>query len=1505
MHQLLLSADTGINLASRQGRPAAPRAGCGPQGLAGHVFDAAKQQVRAFLRRPLSDTVLASAFGDGIGVKVVAEVVRRFDLDGWPGLVVADAGVLGPAHGAYAAANDTIYVARSLLQNSMGDLSRATGVIVHEIGHAIDDRLGTDEARGDEGAIFAALVQGRRLTSAELTRLQGVDDHGFIVVGGHSLAAEFAKYGTVTIDGNLSEWTAAQRIDGVANAVAGYALYGSVQANTYLVAVQATAATDQVIGAGTILWLNTDQNTATGYSPFGSIGAEYNVTFDAAGKPYLYTGASGQTRVSATPLDFALSPDGKSFEIAIPRSLVTPAGGTAPKSISIAGEINNYAGNPNTVYLPGDYFNKPEYQIKDPAAQGPPKIYGTITVDGSLSEWTAAQRIDGPANAVAGYALYGSVQADTYLIAIQATASTDQAIGAGTILWLNTDQNTATGYSPFGNIGAEYNVTFDAGGTPYLYTGASGQTRVSATPLNFALSPDGKSLEIAIPRSLVTPAGGTAPKSISIAAEIDNYAGNPNTVYLPGDYFNKPEYQIKDPAAQGPPKVYGTITVDGSLSEWTPAQRIDGPANAVAGYALYGSVQADTDLVAIQATALTDQAIGAGTILWLNTDQNTATGYSPFGNIGAEYNVTFDAGGTPYLYTGASGQTRVSATPLNFALSADGKSLEIAIPRSLVTPAGGTAPKSISIAGEIDNVAGNPNTVYLPGDYFSKPEYTITDPATIVARTPTHKVAIVYSDTSASRYFSQAAYSDLVLAAQNQARIAGVSYDLIDESQLTNVNNLLAYDALVIPSMAFVNTAQLSQITTALNSAESNYHIGIITSGDFLTNDQTGAPLAGNAYVNMQNLLNLQRYTGGNNGAVTATANDVGNPILQGYTAGQTITSYVNVGYAAYQAVTGAADVLVNQNVSGVGTLPGVVETTTGGTNVHFATAGLFADSNLLSHAIQSTVLGNQPGLTLHTSRQAGIFAARMDMDQSQFPSDVSPSSGGGIYSKLIPILQQWKQQYNFVGSYYINIGDSPNGASQSSTNWAASLPYYQQIQALGGEIGNHSYTHLINPPATPIAEVTTTAAPSGSTQITLNAVPSFAGVTVGMFVSGPNIGAGTQVTAVSGNTITISYVPGGYGGANAGTLGNIPAGSKLNFSVPDENTNFLQTGSGGVPSATGSPFTYEFEFNQSKAIEEQNLGTKVYGAAIPGANETYATDKNILPYYQSGNGYAGYVTGGWTGIGSGSPSAFGYVDPANQNSVYIAPNITFDFTEVQYQHKTPAQALADWSSQLGQITANAAGTPIAVWPIHDYGPTQWDTTGTGAASPYTTQMFTDFISQASQANYEFVTLEDLAYRIAAEQKTSLNFTTSGNTINATVTPNSAAADLGVMALNVSNGQHIASVSNWYAYNDTSVFLTDAGGSYSVNLGLTPADVTHITSLPSRDHLISLVASTAGPAKDLSFMLTGDAGQVTVQMQNGASNIAVTGATVASQAGNQLVLNLSGTNQYNVDLKWT
>jgi hypothetical protein len=267
------------------------------------------------------------------------------------------------------------------------------------------------------------------------------------------------------------------------------------------------------------------------------------------------------------------------------------------------------------------------------------------------------------------------------------------------------------------------------------------------------------------------------------------------------------------------------ITIDGNLSDWIPSERID--YGDVPGYSLYAQAQGDSFYFALTGSV----AIGANTTFWFNTDLNAATGFQIFGFAGgAEYNVNIKSDGSAALYTGAAGQTLVLDN-IQLAYSADHQTIEFAIPKT-----------ALGNPAAIDTLYDVNDSVFGPANYSAQPYVAVNDGVT---RTPTHRIAIVYSDTSASLYFNQTAYSDLFMAAQNQARMAGVSYDVIDESQLSDINNLVGYDALVFPSMADVNTAQMPAIMSTLTSAVYQYHIGIITSGDFLTNDQTGAALPG------------------------------------------------------------------------------------------------------------------------------------------------------------------------------------------------------------------------------------------------------------------------------------------------------------------------------------------------------------------------------------------------------------------------------------------------------------------------------------------------------------------------------------------------------------------------------------------------------------------------------------------------------------------------------------
>ena len=116
-------------------------------------------------------------------------------------------------------------------------------------------------------------------------------------------------------------------------------------------------------------------------------------------------------------------------------------------------------------------------------------------------------------------------------------------------------------------------------------------------------------------------------------------------------------------------------------------------------------------------------------------------------------------------------------------------------------------------------------------------------------------------------------------------------------------------------------------------------------------------------------------------------------------------------------------------------------------------------------------MFGTTPSLSLDITRFAGILNSRNDTEDVAVPGGRHPaaygSAGGDArhLRQLIPMLQQWQQQYDFVGTYFINVGDDANPDNGNSTNWSVSLPYYDELLQMGNEIGSHSYTHLINPP--------------------------------------------------------------------------------------------------------------------------------------------------------------------------------------------------------------------------------------------------------------------------------------------------------------------------------------------------------------------------------------------------------------------------------------------------------
>lgn len=301
------------------------------------------------------------------------------------------------------------------------------------------------------------------------------------------------------------------------------------------------------------------------------------------------------------------------------------------------------------------------------------------------------------------------------------------------------------------------------------------------------------------------------------------------------------------------PMAMAAITIDGSASDWTEQDRLDTPPGTpVTGYKLYGRYESNAYKILLQSDT---RSIGAGTTIWLNTDQNAATGYQVFGNTGGEeFNINFFTDGKPYLYTGADGQNYVGG-PLTYAVKANGSGsvMEVEIPEGQI----GTPSAGVNLFVDVNNAD------FLPAAYTATNQYVLSKQSLPAANSATERrIGIVYSQTTATRFWDLKNYAQLFMSAQAQAMMAGIPFDLLNENDLTDLNKIIKYDALVFPYFAYVPDATAATIERNLGLAVFKYNIGLVVGGDFMTNKADGSSMDGDSYARMKNLLGLVRADG-------------------------------------------------------------------------------------------------------------------------------------------------------------------------------------------------------------------------------------------------------------------------------------------------------------------------------------------------------------------------------------------------------------------------------------------------------------------------------------------------------------------------------------------------------------------------------------------------------------------------------------------------------------------
>ncbi|WP_293351465.1 matrixin family metalloprotease [Microcoleus sp. CAWBG51] len=164
--------------------------------LTGQAMSEVYQDLSKFAGAPDFAAKLNVAFGENwnpAAAKALAEEWFQGDFSDIPQVKVVSSAEIGGANGAFAAATDTIYLSKEFLTRNAANPGAVADVLLEEIGHSVDGRLNVTDSPGDEGAIFAAVVQGKTFDAKDLASLKGEDDSGTINLNGKEIQVEKAS----------------------------------------------------------------------------------------------------------------------------------------------------------------------------------------------------------------------------------------------------------------------------------------------------------------------------------------------------------------------------------------------------------------------------------------------------------------------------------------------------------------------------------------------------------------------------------------------------------------------------------------------------------------------------------------------------------------------------------------------------------------------------------------------------------------------------------------------------------------------------------------------------------------------------------------------------------------------------------------------------------------------------------------------------------------------------------------------------------------------------------------------------------------------------------------------------------------------------------------------------------------------------------------------------------------------------------------------------------------
>ena len=177
------------------------------------ILDQALQNTSEYLRQFRFDagytTKLETAFGSNFNRSVANQIFDKLakgDFSGIPTIEIVNRNDINGANGAFAVATGKIYLSQEFITANAQNVNAIVAVLLEEYGHYVDSRINTKDAAGDEGDIFARLVQGKSISQQELAVLKAEDDSATVTLDGQVIQIEQNISGnvyTVTTNSDL------------------------------------------------------------------------------------------------------------------------------------------------------------------------------------------------------------------------------------------------------------------------------------------------------------------------------------------------------------------------------------------------------------------------------------------------------------------------------------------------------------------------------------------------------------------------------------------------------------------------------------------------------------------------------------------------------------------------------------------------------------------------------------------------------------------------------------------------------------------------------------------------------------------------------------------------------------------------------------------------------------------------------------------------------------------------------------------------------------------------------------------------------------------------------------------------------------------------------------------------------------------------------------------------------------------------------------------------------